>query len=55
MKPKVTLVGVGPGDPELLSIKGMKAIQAADVVLYDALVSTELLFHTHLLTHVSSM
>jgi uroporphyrin-III C-methyltransferase len=43
MKPKVTLVGAGPGDPELLSIKGMKAIQAADVVLYDALVSTELL------------
>lgn len=43
MKPKVTLVGAGPGDPELLSIKGMKAIQVADVVLYDALVSTELL------------
>lgn len=43
MKPKVTLVGAGPGDPELLSIKGMKAIQAADVILYDALVSTELL------------
>lgn len=45
MKPKVTLVGAGPGDPELISLKGMKAIQAADVVLYDALVSTELLSH----------
>ncbi|AEI48843.1 uroporphyrinogen-III C-methyltransferase [Runella slithyformis] len=43
MKPKVTLVGAGPGDPELISLKGMKAIQAADVVLYDALVSVELL------------
>ncbi|WP_428655709.1 uroporphyrinogen-III C-methyltransferase [Runella sp.] len=43
MKPKLTLVGAGPGDPELISLKGMKAIQSADVVLYDALVSTELL------------
>ena len=43
MKPKLTLVGAGPGDPELISLKGIKAIQSADVVLYDALVSTELL------------
>jgi uroporphyrin-III C-methyltransferase len=45
MKPKLTLVGAGPGDPELITLKGVKAIQNADVVLYDALVSTELLTH----------
>jgi len=33
---KVILVGAGPGDPELISVKGLKAIQAADVILYDA-------------------
>lgn len=42
-QPKLTLVGAGPGDPDLLSIKGMKAIQAADVVLYDALIDDALL------------
>lgn len=42
-EPKVTLVGAGPGDTELLTIKGLKAIQQADVILYDALVSEELL------------
>lgn len=40
---KVTLVGAGPGDPELISLKGIKAIQTADVILYDALVNEELL------------
>ena len=42
-EPKITLVGAGPGDPELLTIKGLKAIQKADVILYDALVNEELL------------
>lgn len=41
--PKLTLVGAGPGDPELITIKGFKALADADVVLYDALVSKELL------------
>jgi uroporphyrin-III C-methyltransferase len=41
--PRVTLVGAGPGDPGLLTIKGLKAIQDADVVLYDALISDEIL------------
>jgi uroporphyrin-III C-methyltransferase len=41
--PKVTLVGAGPGDIELITVKGLKAIQQADVILYDALVNEELL------------
>src|SRR5687767_7449313 len=43
MKGRLTLVGAGPGDPDLISVKGMKAIQKADVILYDALVSKQLL------------
>lgn len=42
-EPKITLVGAGPGDAELITIKGMKALQTADVVLYDALVNEDLL------------
>ncbi len=45
MTKKLILVGAGPGDPELISVKGLKALQAADVVMYDALVSEELLQH----------
>jgi len=41
--PHLTLVGAGPGDPELISVKGIKALAEADVVLYDALVDKELL------------
>ena len=43
MKPKLTLVGAGPGDPELISLKGIKALERADVVLYDALAHPDLL------------
>lgn len=43
--PKLTLVGAGPGDEELITLKGVKALQQADVVLYDALVNPELLKH----------
>jgi len=41
--PKITLVGAGPGDVELITLKGLKAIQSADVILYDALVNEDLL------------
>ncbi len=40
---KLFFVGAGPGDPELITIKGKKAIETADLILYDGLVSSELL------------
>jgi uroporphyrin-III C-methyltransferase len=41
--PKITLLGAGPGDPDLLTLKGVKALQTANVVLYDALINDEIL------------
>lgn len=43
---KVFLVGGGPGDPGLLTLRGRKCLEAADLVLYDGLVSPLLLRHT---------
>jgi len=40
---EVTLVGAGPGDPGLVTVKGLEAIKAADAIVYDRLVSDELL------------
>lgn len=45
IQPFVTLVGAGPGDPDLITLKGIKAIGSADVILYDALVNEALLAH----------
>ena len=42
---KLTLVGAGCGDPDLITLKGVKALQNADAILYDALANEELLAH----------
>ncbi len=39
----VTLVGAGPGDPELLTLRAIRALQSADIILFDDLVSREVL------------
>jgi uroporphyrin-III C-methyltransferase len=41
--PKLSVVGAGPGNPELITLKAINSLACADVVLYDALVNTDLL------------
>lgn len=43
--PILYLVGAGPGDPELITLKAIRAIREADVILYDALANEEILSH----------
>ena len=41
--PRLTVVGAGPGDPELITLKAIKTIMSANVILYDALINNDLL------------
>lgn len=43
--PELIVVGAGPGDPELITLKALKALQRADAILYDNLANKELLNH----------
>ena len=52
IKPKVTLIGTGPGDPDLITVKGAKALANANVVLYDALINRALLHYAPNATHI---
>lgn len=45
IQPYISLVGAGPGDPELITLKAIKALESASVVLYDTLVNESLLEH----------
>lgn len=45
MRPRVFLLGAGPGDPELITLRALRRLREADVVLYDALIHPSLLDH----------
>jgi uroporphyrin-III C-methyltransferase len=55
MDGKVFLVGAGPGDPELLTIKEIRILQAADVVLHDDLISPQILEFAPKSAHLRSV
>ncbi|QLG44448.1 uroporphyrinogen-III C-methyltransferase [Costertonia aggregata] len=48
----LTVIGAGPGDVELITLKAIKALQKADVVLYDALIDTQLLEYAPQAEHI---
>src|SRR3990170_4858127 len=43
----VSLVGAGPGDPELITLKGLKRLQEAQAIVHDRLIAKELFAHCH--------
>lgn len=51
-KKRLFLVGAGPGDPELLTLKAVRILQEADVILYDALANPTLLSYANKACHV---
>ena len=55
MNGKVFLIGAGPGDPELLTLKALKYLKSADVVLHDALIGREILSLVKPSAHVRSV
>ena len=50
--PKLSVVGAGPGDPELITIKAVNTLKSAKVVLYDALINRELLEYAPQAEHI---
>lgn len=48
IRPSVFLVGTGPGDPDLITVRGLKCLEDADVVIHDDLVSPRLLRHARI-------
>lgn len=50
--PKLTIVGAGPGDPELITIKAVNTLKTAKVVLYDALINRKLLEYAPQAEHI---
>lgn len=50
--PRLTVVGAGPGDEDLITLKAVKALQDADIILYDALVNPLLLKHAPQAKHI---
>lgn len=50
--PRLSVVGAGPGDPELISLKAVNALKDAKVVLYDALINRQLLEHAPKAKHI---
>ncbi|MDT0641527.1 uroporphyrinogen-III C-methyltransferase [Zunongwangia sp. F363] len=50
--PRLTVVGAGPGDPELITIKAVRTLESAQVVLYDALINRELLEYAPQAEHI---
>ncbi|MRX65814.1 uroporphyrinogen-III C-methyltransferase [Maribacter luteus] len=51
-QPKLTVVGAGPGDVDLITVKGVKVLASADVILYDALVDDVLLGYAPKAEHI---
>lgn len=49
---RVILVGAGPGDPDLLTLKAVRALKSADVILHDALVDPRVLHHARREAHI---
>jgi len=51
-EPKLSVVGAGSGDPELITVKAVNTLKAANVVLYDALINRELLDYAPQAEHI---